>query len=192
MGYLNCEKCNGFYELKEGESPKDFDKCQCVGELRYVETADVNSDSLKKINSSSNNIIRIAGVLFGASIMLIPYYLYSPFPTSSSLVFINIDSFLLWGVGGLAAAFIGGEKLSDGAADGFYSAMISGLIVIIIFYVLLAHSFSNSSLINNIAFFAILILFYSLIPGIFSIIGGLIGIVIRTTVNLLIKNLTHS
>ncbi len=188
MDYLVCKKCKGYYELMEGESPKDFDKCQCGGELNYVETADVNSVLLKKSKLSSNCIIRIVGVLFGSSIMLIPYYLYSPFPTSPSFVFINIDSFLLWGVGGFAAAFIAGEKMMDGAADGLYSAMISGLMVIIIFYILLTNGFNNSSLIDNIAFFAILSLLYMLIPGICGIIGGLIGISIRTVLNKLIIN----
>ncbi len=186
MGYLICKKCDGYYELKDGESPEEFDKCQCGGELRYVETRDVNSNLNKKSKSSSHNIIRIAGVLLGASIMLVPYYLYSPFPTSSSFVLLNFDSFLWWGAGGLAAAFIASGKISDGATNGLYAAVISGLMVIIIFYLLLTHSF-NSSLINNIALFAFLGLIYMLIPGIFSIIGGLIGTLIRTAVNLKIK-----
>lgn len=37
MSYLTCEKCNGFYELHEGESPDDFDRCQCGGNLKYSE-----------------------------------------------------------------------------------------------------------------------------------------------------------
>ena len=40
MGYLNCKKCGGYYELQEGESPKDFDKCQCGGDLKYIENVD--------------------------------------------------------------------------------------------------------------------------------------------------------
>jgi hypothetical protein len=39
-GYLVCDKCNGYYRLKEGESPDDFSKCQCGGELRYVKSLD--------------------------------------------------------------------------------------------------------------------------------------------------------
>lgn len=37
MSYLICESCNGYYELKEGESPDDFENCQCGGNLRYVD-----------------------------------------------------------------------------------------------------------------------------------------------------------
>ena len=44
MAYLICDKCGGYYELQEGESPEDFsDTCECGGKLRYDENIDVNS-----------------------------------------------------------------------------------------------------------------------------------------------------
>ena len=36
MSYIVCERCNGYYELQKGESPEDFDRCQCGGKLKYV------------------------------------------------------------------------------------------------------------------------------------------------------------
>ena len=186
MGYLKCKKCGGYYELQEEEFSKDFDKCQCGGDLRYIENIDEHLNLLKKFKLSSEKIIRISGILFGASIMLIPYYLYSPAPTSTSFVLINIDSFILWGVGGLTAAFIASGKIINGASNGLYAAIISGLIVIIIYYLLLTNNFNNTSPLDNIALFAVLSLVYMLIPGIFSIIGGLIGISIRKVLNKLI------
>jgi hypothetical protein len=51
MGYLICEKCKGFYALKEGESAKDFESCECGGKLTYAESLDdinKNYESLKK------------------------------------------------------------------------------------------------------------------------------------------------
>lgn len=36
-GYLICEKCNGYYELQEGESLEDFESCQCGGKLKFNE-----------------------------------------------------------------------------------------------------------------------------------------------------------
>jgi heat shock protein HtpX len=40
-GYLVCKKCNGYYESQPNESPDDFtDKCECGGELKYVEKID--------------------------------------------------------------------------------------------------------------------------------------------------------
>jgi cell division protein FtsX len=119
--------------------------------------------------------------------MLIPYYLYSPAPTSSTFVLINVDSFILWVGGGLTAAFIASGKIINGASNGLYSAIISGVIVIIIFYILLTNDFNNTSPLDNIAFFAVLSLVYILIPGIFSIIGGLIGISIRTILTKIIN-----
>ncbi|MCE7698420.1 MAG: zinc ribbon domain-containing protein, partial [Methanobacterium paludis] len=35
-GYVVCEKCGGYYELEEGESPDDFESCSCGGKLKYV------------------------------------------------------------------------------------------------------------------------------------------------------------
>ena len=36
-GFLYCKKCNGYYELQEGESIDDFDSCECGGKLIYVD-----------------------------------------------------------------------------------------------------------------------------------------------------------
>jgi hypothetical protein len=36
QGFLLCDSCGGFYELQEGESPGDFETCQCGGNLKYV------------------------------------------------------------------------------------------------------------------------------------------------------------
>lgn len=38
MPYLICEECGGCYELQEGDSPEDFEACQCGGTLEYYET----------------------------------------------------------------------------------------------------------------------------------------------------------
>jgi hypothetical protein len=38
MTYVICEKCGGYYELEKGESPEDFDACQCGGNLKYYES----------------------------------------------------------------------------------------------------------------------------------------------------------
>ena len=37
MPYLVCDKCEGYYELAQGESPEDFsDICECGGNLKYT------------------------------------------------------------------------------------------------------------------------------------------------------------
>jgi ribosomal protein L40E len=41
MGYLVCERCDNYYELRPGESPDDFvDKCDCDGQFIHVENLD--------------------------------------------------------------------------------------------------------------------------------------------------------
>ena len=37
-GYLVCDKCGGYYKLQLWESPDDFDKCHCGGNLEYHES----------------------------------------------------------------------------------------------------------------------------------------------------------
>jgi len=49
MGYIICNKCGGYYELQEGESPKDFEACHCGGNLRYVE-------SIKEVYKPKNRL----------------------------------------------------------------------------------------------------------------------------------------
>ena len=51
MAYLICEKCNGYYELKWGESITDFEECECGGTLRQVESLDIpfNKQRVKTI-----------------------------------------------------------------------------------------------------------------------------------------------
>jgi uncharacterized protein (DUF983 family) len=40
MGYLICKECNGYYELKEGESITDFESCECGGKFTYAKSLD--------------------------------------------------------------------------------------------------------------------------------------------------------
>lgn len=40
MGYLVCKDCGGYYKLQPGESPDEFDRCQCGGELEYKNNHD--------------------------------------------------------------------------------------------------------------------------------------------------------
>ncbi len=46
-GVLECENCGGYYELQLGESSEDFDKCQCGGKLKYIQTIPSNNHSDK-------------------------------------------------------------------------------------------------------------------------------------------------
>lgn len=37
MGYLKCKSCGGCYQLQPGESPGDFERCSCGGELEFYD-----------------------------------------------------------------------------------------------------------------------------------------------------------
>ena len=54
MGFLVCDKCGGYYELQEGESPSNFtDKCECGGKLKYIENLkDIHRDTEEKPGKS--------------------------------------------------------------------------------------------------------------------------------------------
>ncbi|HMK54283.1 MAG TPA: hypothetical protein VK444_05820 [Methanobacteriaceae archaeon] len=45
MGYVRCLSCGGYYQLEEGESPYEFDRCQCGGDLVYTKTLEPLDES---------------------------------------------------------------------------------------------------------------------------------------------------
>lgn len=48
MGYLICDECEGYYELKDGESPDEFSNtCECGGKLNFTENLPVNEEKPK-------------------------------------------------------------------------------------------------------------------------------------------------
>lgn len=55
MGYLICDKCGGQYELKDGESPDDFDKCECGGKLNYSESPPIIPEKKNKENNVTDD-----------------------------------------------------------------------------------------------------------------------------------------
>ncbi len=60
MGYLICDTCNDVYKLQDGESPEDFDLCQCGGNLEYYETLQDFVDqfyNLSNFKSEDGNLL---------------------------------------------------------------------------------------------------------------------------------------
>jgi hypothetical protein len=58
-GYLICENCGGYYQLQDGESPYDFDFCECGGSLNYqkdIEIVSRTSDYLEDTESGNNEM----------------------------------------------------------------------------------------------------------------------------------------
>lgn len=38
MAFLKCKYCGGCYELQPGETPADFESCNCGGELEFYDS----------------------------------------------------------------------------------------------------------------------------------------------------------
>ena len=56
MGYLVCDTCGGYYRLREGESPDDFQsRCQCGGNLEYYDDLDGRLNKPRRQKSTSHN-----------------------------------------------------------------------------------------------------------------------------------------
>jgi hypothetical protein len=80
MRYLKCKECGGVYELREGESPEDFDVCYCGGEIEYHLSRDelnerseyVPSDEEIARRHASNRNLLIILIIAGTVIFLIP------------------------------------------------------------------------------------------------------------------------
>ncbi len=48
MAYVICDECGGFYELQPGDSPNDFENCECGGSLSFAESLQKNYPSKPK------------------------------------------------------------------------------------------------------------------------------------------------
>jgi hypothetical protein len=178
MGYLICNKCEGYYQLQEGESPKDFDRCQCGGTLEYVEEIENQKTGYKLLQTV--NFRRIIGVVIGTAVIMVSFLISSPDPYSATFVYNNNISFYLWAAGGFIAALIAGGNIRSGASNGFYAACISGLLVLIIFYnTINPLNVTETTLPDTLAFYASLCAVYLLVPSLFSILGGLIASISR-------------
>ena len=111
----------------------------------------------------SNIIVRLIAVALGSLFMVIPYILSSNETLSTDFIYISL---ILWLIGGFTSGLIYGGKIRSGAINGFLSALVSGLIVIVIYG-------------GDIAVII-------LISAIFSVIGGVIGIYVKN-INKLLK-----
>lgn len=80
--YLICNRCKGYYKLEDDESPEDFERCSCGGELIPVEDVDnyydeYYGDHLDKKSRSKKSMV----LVFSASIvvfMLLVNFYFSP------------------------------------------------------------------------------------------------------------------
>lgn len=53
-GYLVCNDCGGYYELKSEESPQDFVACECGGKLKHTKKLETIPDNPEESDDKSN------------------------------------------------------------------------------------------------------------------------------------------
>jgi hypothetical protein len=185
LGYLVCDKCQGYYELQSGESPKDFlDNCECGGTLNYSTSPDLEVNvpekdynqtterhAQKTVDTNleiSKRDTRIIRLIIGILIVLIPNFLFtSPY----NLILFSFYGIPLFLAGYVSSLFIDG-KFSDGILNGARVGLFSGLIYLIIsFIVFLIYGGTIPDLVVIVLSFIILIGFTS--------VGGFVGIAAR-------------
>lgn len=80
MPYLVCEKCRKYYELQKGESPENYESCQCGGNLRYVKSLYGGSkrDKAPFEKLFSNKYALIIGIIAIVSLLILAVDYFAP------------------------------------------------------------------------------------------------------------------
>lgn len=133
MGYMVCEECGKYYKLKSGESPFDFEKCECGGTLKYVESPDwpESKDVNPSLSKEPDNLIETSepvnwmklGVISVLAAILITVLSQNYFTATYIVWFIPLIVGGIW-------AYSNKLNISSGAKEGFILGFISMLIVV--------------------------------------------------------------
>ncbi len=157
MGYLVCEKCNGYYELQSGESPEDFKSCQCGGSLRYVESLD------------NGRIAGLRGIIIGVIVTVL------------FLLFAEVTYLLVFG--GLITAYITSDRYKEGIKSGFFTGGISTVIIMVVGILFDLHGLKSAFMEYLTGWGAVILLLVWILAftlgGILGSVGGLIGVYLK-------------
>jgi uncharacterized membrane protein YeaQ/YmgE (transglycosylase-associated protein family) len=160
MSYLVCDKCGGYYELKDGESPEDFDdECECGGKLENKESFKTIKSDNEVLDIKSGIGIRIIAIVIGAIIIL--------FFREEPLITIVIAGFI--------TGFIAGGSYKDGI---FNTAVAGGTGGIFSFFLFL-FSFSLEGKYLCAYHTTLYALIYTLPAIALCLIGGVIAIFLK-------------
>ena len=178
MGYLICDKCEGYYKLKPGESPEDFlRRCNCGGYLNYSLSLVLE----KKDHTYKKKLTiidpRIARLTLGVLIVLIPNYFYN------YCLFFAFSGVPLVLGGFISSLFSEGnlkEGLLNGARVGLFSLILYFLAAFLLYITNLDKTF--------ISFDRGVIVLSALLMVLLTSAGGLLGNITR---RLLIRDETQ-
>jgi hypothetical protein len=85
MGYLICKSCGGRYDLQPGESPDDFESCQCRGELDYYDDQGLKQPILSREKKGMHPLLKTIIIIVGG--ILLFSYVFVP---SIALLFMGM------------------------------------------------------------------------------------------------------
>lgn len=73
MPYLVCANCGKYYEIQEGETPEDFDSCQCGGNLIYVKSVygGPKRDKTPFGKFLSNKYVLVIGIIAIVTVLIV-------------------------------------------------------------------------------------------------------------------------
>lgn len=155
MAYLICEKCGGYYELGENESPDDFESCSCGGNLKYIQN----------INSKYDiHLINRKSIAKGCMAYIFIFLMSTIFVAATKYFFLNrfIALFLAPIILGFTVAYTNGSDYKSGILNGIIAIIIMEIIQVIFAYIFTGAFFL---IINEII--ATFIMILSTILGVF-------------------------
>ncbi|MCE5215366.1 MAG: hypothetical protein LLF83_11705 [Methanobacterium sp.] len=174
MSYMICKECGKEYEIMEGKTSFNYERCECGGKLEY--SANLKESSVKKDKDQSNipiSRIKWKGVLIGFlflffSLIISVLVLFgNNIPTNVSditseiLTYFSIITIILTIAAGSVSAYSSGsKKYIDGVINGGMVGVILGFIL---------------------GFVGGILVFMSgvIIFGLLSMLGGFIGVIPR-------------
>ncbi|WP_414468886.1 DUF1616 domain-containing protein [Methanobacterium sp. ACI-7] len=159
--YIKCSNCNGYYQLKEGESLNDFEKCKCGGELEYVQYNPFIFNKRKK------TVFKSPDLLIAILLIIITIVVVSLPTLSNSVVRIVLVPVLLFFLSGYALIVaIYPHKKSISKIKRFLLSIGSSAVILFLFVSLFIYSFQNSPtslFIFTISTFTVVLLLISFI-----------------------------
>jgi len=171
MSYLICEECGKQYPLPEGETSFNYQNCSCGGKLKYSSSsANEVEDKKKSASISLKSSVKWKGVFIGllflfiSLIALVMVIFGNNIPRDPTnipikyLTYFSIFTIILTIAAGSVAAYISGSnRYLEGAINGGMVGIFLGLIL-------------------GLAGGFIVFISGTLVFGLLSMTGGLIGI----------------
>lgn len=142
-GYLLCTECGGYYQLKNGETPEDYEECECGGKFEYKgpEISDKPAKSGKKFGdlfAVSSIWRRVIAVSSGVIIILVISTLLEGYLPCIVLLHSHISGLMILAylftllIAGFVTAFIAGENYKEGLINSAVAGLIGGILAFLL------------------------------------------------------------